>query len=311
MFADDPFLTKPDYGATALGTTVPERRATGLQGAAPRFNQRQNIWWKMLSDAWPIVAIELGFVVAIWMWAAVTPWSLPYYDVSIFLLLLVVCVLTALHHRTWGLLAVALVLGTLFGYHYYCTHFYQVWSYDEQARYADVLATSPAKSRLDAGRISFAKTTHVDTTRPIGYKHGEVYCVAPIIDDSPSLDETINYWAVGLNCCGARDAFECHDAINPEAHGGMVVATTKESEFHTDPLDMYRKAAEVAAGHFEMSQSPNAIFVYWVKDMDVYRSTIIADANVSFLSASVFFLMLLLPMYIFMSLIASRTKKWH
>lgn len=86
------------------------------------------------------------------------------------------------------------------------------------------------------------------------------------------------------------------------------MAAERESDFHADTLDMYRKAAEVAAGKYDLSQSPSAIFVYWVKDLDVYRSTILAEAHMAFLWASLFFLLFLVPTYGFMTL-SKRAKR--
>lgn len=171
-----------------------------------------------------------------------------------------------------------------------------VWSYDQKAGYTGVHAASPAKSRADAGSVAFTKTTHVDITTSLGYKRGDVYCVAPIVDDAID-DELVNFWAVGLNCCGARDAFRCYDSLNPHARGGMVAASKPISDFHASELDMYRKAAEIAAGQYDLQQAPDAMFIYWIYDLAAARNNIIADAYLRFGYAAAIFFCFLVPTY--------------
>merc|ERR1719420_845955 len=80
-------------------------------------------------------------------------------------------------------------LAGLYNYH---THMFQYWSYDENRAYTNVLPSEPASAHADAGKIVFANTARVDTTRAVGYKAGATYCVAPILDDTQT--DHVEYW---------------------------------------------------------------------------------------------------------------------
>jgi len=101
-----------------------------------------------------------------------------------------------------GLLSLfAVINAVLCGNYNYWNHMFQYWSYDENRAYTNVLPTEPAASHADAGKIVFADTARVDTTRAVGFKMSTVYCVAPILDDT-QLDR-VEYWAAGTDCCPA------------------------------------------------------------------------------------------------------------
>merc|ERR1719464_2253893 len=85
--------------------------------------------------------------------------------------------------------------------------------------YHDVLASSQAAAYADAGKLYFAETSDVDTSRVLGHKDGRRYCVAPIIDRGTAQARKVSFWAIGLDCCGIRSRFECGDA-GSKARGG-------------------------------------------------------------------------------------------
>merc|ERR1719235_1022190 len=128
---------------------------------------------------------------------------------------------------------VAVIFGTLAGLYNYHTHMFQYWSYDENRSYTNVLPSEPAAAHGDAGKMVFANTARVDTTRAVGYKAGTTYCVAPILDDA-QLDR-VEYWAAGIDCCPSRGDFVCDDAWNPKAKSGVVVMdiTGRRGDVHS------------------------------------------------------------------------------
>merc|ERR1719265_1993212 len=80
--------------------------------------------------------------------------------------------------RFLGILSLLAVLnGVIFGSYNYWTHLYQYWSIDQNAEYTNVLPTEPARAIADAGKITFASTARVDTTRALGFKLSRTYCV--------------------------------------------------------------------------------------------------------------------------------------
>jgi len=270
----------------------------------PRMPQRlKGSWYSPLLEATPmLITLDLVFTAFMFLWSLATPTNDVlvghHWIAALCCIPLLIAIVCTIRYRSlnWFFFAMSIGFGSLIGHSYYCSHFIQLWSYDNKAGYVGVHAASPAKSKSSAGSFAFTKTTHVDVTQPIGYKRGDVYCVAPIIDDAIS-DVTVNFWAVGLNCCGARDAFRCYDSLEPQARGGMVVATERESDFHADPLEMYKKAAEIASARYDLKQSPDVMFVYWIHDLAGERTRIEYEAYSRFGAAALIFLVVLLPTF--------------
>lgn len=163
------------------------------------------------------------------------------------------------------------------GSYNYWNHMYQFYSYDEGRAYSNVLPTEPASAHADAGKIIFSSTSHVDTTRAVGWKMSTTYCVAPILDDT-QLDR-VEYWAAGVDCCPARGDFACDDAFNPKAKSGVVILdttggdtavsagdTTAGFSMWKSKRDYYVKAVRLAEAHFSITSAEFPLFVRWVED---------------------------------------------
>merc|ERR1719313_1741626 len=156
----------------------------------------------------------------------------------------------------------ACVLGSTAGLYNYYSHMFQYWSYDENRAYTNVLPTEPAASHADAGKIVFADTARVDTTRAVGFKMSTVYCVAPILDDT-QLDR-VEYWAAGTDCCPARGDFNCDDAWNPKAKSGVVILDS--NSLIPTKRDFYMMAAKQAEAAYQLTGAEEPLFVRWVSD---------------------------------------------
>jgi len=62
---------------------------------------------------------------------------------------------------------------------------------------------------MDAGRLSFKEGTFIDTSKAIGFKKVDTYCIAPVTSTKTPL-LTYDFWAAGKNCCsGAPGDFHC------------------------------------------------------------------------------------------------------
>ncbi|CAD7932113.1 unnamed protein product [Amoebophrya sp. A25] len=161
-----------------------------------------------------------------------------------------------------GLLSFAsLLLGifaSLYTYHYY---FGNYWSYKENAEYINVLPSEAASAHADAGKILFTVDTKVATEKTLGYRIKDMYCVAPIMDYATT---TIQYWAVGTNCCHARSNFACDDVWNPRARSAVVVLDNRG--FFPSVHSIYKKAAEQACAEWGLVQAKDPLFVHWVAD---------------------------------------------
>lgn len=156
----------------------------------------------------------------------------------------------------------ACMFGCLCGLYNYYTHMMQYWTYDENRAYSNVLPTEPAEAHADAGKIVFAKTARVDTTRTVGYKASTVYCVAPILDDTQM--DRVEYWAAGVDCCESRGDFNCDDSWDPQARSGVVIIDS--TDLITTRNDYYMKAVREAQAAFSLHGSDEPLFVRWVSD---------------------------------------------
>jgi hypothetical protein len=210
--------------------------------------------------------------------------------------------------RFLGILSLfAIFNGALLGSYNYWTHMFQYWSYDESASYTNVLPTEPAGALSDAGKIIFSGTARVDTSRALGFKVSNVYCVAPILDNTQMSH--VEFWAAGVDCCPARGDFSCDDTWDPSAKSGVVILGATSGDASSarastgvgvqlwHPIrDYYLKAVREAEAAYSLSSSKEPLFVRWVHNPqlvqdDYWRS------GVGFLVASV-------CVYLLISLIA-------
>lgn len=111
---------------------------------------------------------------------------------------------------------------------------------------------------MDAGRVTFAKGTKLDLAKSLGFKNNEVYCVAPIVLGSNTLN-TYDFWAVGKGCCsGANADFHCGSYNDPKANGGLRLMDDGDRQ-------MYRLAVQQAEALYAI-KAVHPIFFEWVED---------------------------------------------
>jgi hypothetical protein len=162
---------------------------------------------------------------------------------------------------SWMLLA--LVLGTCVGLFSYDCCIREYWQSQMLEARGNVLPSEPAGAYGNAGEIVFADEARIDPSKAVGYKDTNVYCVAPIASDVPM--DTVQFWAVGLDCCGARGTFVCDDAWNPKARSGVVVRNHSEWASE-DVREHYKKAVKLAEVTYAIASAEDPIFVRWVSN---------------------------------------------
>lgn len=175
---------------------------------------------------------------------------------------------TGKFHKALGVL---ILLATFFGFMWgdltYHKYFVQYFAMDENRAYTNVLPSEPAASRADAGKLAFADNARVDTTKAVGYMEGDVFCVAPIMDEMQA--GRVEYWAAGVNCCNQRGSFYCDDAPDASAHDGVVLLDTKSWFawfFLPSHIDKFEAAVGQAEAAFDLVSSPTPLFVRWVEN---------------------------------------------
>eukprot|EP00933_Yihiella_yeosuensis_P080583 TRINITY_DN94035_c0_g1_i1.p1 TRINITY_DN94035_c0_g1~~TRINITY_DN94035_c0_g1_i1.p1 ORF type:complete len:301 (+),score=65.64 TRINITY_DN94035_c0_g1_i1:123-1025(+) len=153
---------------------------------------------------------------------------------------------------------VALAWSAFFGVWAHEQYYSQYWASFDSHSYANVLPSEPAAGYIDAGKIIFARESRIDVSRSMGYKDdGVVYCVAPVVDDSEG--RKIQFWAAGVDCCGARGSFSCDDAWDIKAKAGVTIEQPAM-------LTQYGRAVSQATAAYGMESTKTPVFVRWVVD---------------------------------------------
>jgi len=113
---------------------------------------------------------------------------------------------------------------------------------------------------MDAGRVVFTNSTHLDIARSIGFRSTTMYCVAPLTSTSDNVSlATYDFWAVGTDCCqSGSPGFRCGDFTDPRVHAGLRLMRDEEKPF-------YRLAVEQAEAAYNIkAQEP--LFFEWMMD---------------------------------------------
>lgn len=157
----------------------------------------------------------------------------------------------------------ALLLGAAVGLAVYEEYFGYYWYVSDGYSYANIFPSENAMSYSDAGMIIFADEARLDSSRAMGFKDTHTYCVAPIMDDTRGATP-VQFWAAGVDCCGARGNFICDDASDPIAHAGMVIQNI--SGFQHDWHHQYLQAVAQAEAAYGITSSAEPLFVRWLVD---------------------------------------------
>jgi hypothetical protein len=170
-----------------------------------------------------------------------------------------------------GLVGVATVVcATVMGLFCYDAYGYFCYLYSNTRTYHNVVASENAAAVADAGRLIFASEAHVDVTNAVGYaaQDGNRYCVAPIRDMVEA--RTVEFWAVGYNCCGWMGQFDCDEAGAPSAHGGIVVLESLNLlgiiSSNREQYDHARKKAEAL---YDLIPAIKPVYVRWVNEQNL------------------------------------------
>lgn len=95
--------------------------------------------------------------------------------------------------------------------------------------YSHVEATARTDEYADAGIIRFTADASLDVSRSFGLQANDfTYCVAPVVSREAvvhphSSGPKISFWAVGRDCCGNRQNFECDGASETEVRSAFTV----------------------------------------------------------------------------------------
>lgn len=113
---------------------------------------------------------------------------------------------------------------------------------------------------LDAGRVIFTEGSALDVSKSMGFKNIDTYCVAPIINRNfVGTESSVDFWAVGQNCCSGTQAdFHCDGFNNQRARSGMRLMVDADRPF-------YRLAVQQAEATYGL-KAAHPLFFTWVAD---------------------------------------------
>lgn len=179
-----------------------------------------------------------------------------------------------------ALMLVAVWLASICG-EYGWNENWRQWWWMHTGHASGAEAATPAESRNDASVLSFdnmkngTRWTSVDASRAAGYRQGDVYCAAPILDPTVVLGDImrVNFWAIGINCCDGFGSFTCDDAREISGSVGVVMKGGGMPSFDGHANE-FRLAALKAAGVNRLVSAPGALYVRYVSNaqtiMDLY-----------------------------------------
>mmetsp|Transcript_34130 Transcript_34130/g.91062 ORF Transcript_34130/g.91062 Transcript_34130/m.91062 type:complete len:309 (-) Transcript_34130:109-1035(-) len=164
----------------------------------------------------------------------------------------------------------AFLLGSLVGSYLFdgfaiFPHFYQ-----NSRTYTNVVPSQPAAAVSDAGKLTFTAESYADVENSISYQaeNGVKYCVAPI-HDGGSIS-TIQFWAVGINCCDQVGGFTCDDAITPGVHSGARIFDS-HGWFKSANFVEYERARSKAESEYGLPKGHNPIYVRWLTEANLNK----------------------------------------
>lgn len=166
--------------------------------------------------------------------------------------------------------AASIALGAFLGIYCYDTYGIYAQFYKHSRTYTNVVPSEPSASVADAGRIVFTDESNVKGPKSVGYAapNGHRYCVAPVGDSTDQ--QRIEFWAVGVNCCGWEADFQCDASQDPEAHGGIVVFDNL-GLFNPSNRDYYVMARKKAEAEFDLTSVEKPMYVRWVKNDELNK----------------------------------------
>jgi len=195
-----------------------------------------------------------------------------------------ICLLSINRYRQHGIFLLFVVsIGVYLGRLNYYRNAFQYYSSEHGRTYTNVLPTEKAGAHTDAGKMYFHHSAVLDKTHGKGYLlHGTTYCAAPIhlAGNTTAAERTAEFWAVGINCCGDTGLnFECDDAKEASAHGGVVFHDRGgQWMIMPSPYDHFNTAVQAAAETHRLLAPERPIFVRWAKDPIAYQEKTLGSA---------------------------------
>eukprot|EP00931_Biecheleriopsis_adriatica_P084060 TRINITY_DN5776_c0_g1_i2.p1 TRINITY_DN5776_c0_g1~~TRINITY_DN5776_c0_g1_i2.p1 ORF type:complete len:342 (-),score=60.27 TRINITY_DN5776_c0_g1_i2:66-1091(-) len=212
---------------------------------------------------------------------------------------------------------VALVVGFFL---YYRNLVYYL-KYEEMRTYTNVAAAQDDAGFPDANMFLFTQDTRLSMERAVGYKSkwdGNVYCVAPVMDQTMSVVSPVYYWAIGENCCDTRADFHCGGSGDYSTRSALVALRPSDIvrpfmkwAVRGSAFDKYLSAVELQSATYMMKAAPDPTFIYWTRDPIALKDSFYSAAVNLCVKASLMYLALLLAQIYLAAWSLLRKQKPH
>jgi hypothetical protein len=187
----------------------------------------------------------------------------------------------------------ATAFAVVIGFYTYFEFMVNYIADEERHIYVDVRPDEEALSHTDAGRLIFSEDAALNVEHAVGYlEDGTTYCVVPVAGETPL--GTVQFWAVGQDCCKERKTFKCDDAEHDGTRTGVVLLR-ESSPFSSNLIDQFQKAVAEAEGAYGIQSAADAIFVRWIAEPNALAA--------SYWNCSVGILLVACVLYLLLSLV--------
>eukprot|EP00927_Polykrikos_kofoidii_P063792 TRINITY_DN58695_c0_g1_i1.p1 TRINITY_DN58695_c0_g1~~TRINITY_DN58695_c0_g1_i1.p1 ORF type:complete len:351 (-),score=39.63 TRINITY_DN58695_c0_g1_i1:214-1170(-) len=184
------------------------------------------------------------------------------------------------------LVGLGVVGGALVGYvlgdRTWWKHTVSYYTYEDMGSYVNVdPGLDVGQSFMDAGTLYFKEGSYVLKRKGLAFHNGDTYCVAPIVRQPvqlartqsnpfvldtvtgfvPPRSGTVDWWAVGTNCCGKTgtdEPFTCGDAKSAIARTGLRVLNEHDRSMYLLATQEWSASTGLPVRH--------PLFFEWVKD---------------------------------------------
>lgn len=174
------------------------------------------------------------------------------------------------------------ITGYILGERTWWKYTVNYYNYEDMASYVNVdPGVDVGQSFMDAGTIYFKEQSYILTEKALAFKNGATYCVAPIVrqpvqmlpgQSNPFVLQTVtgysapkagtlDFWAVGTNCCGTTgtdEPFTCSDGASQLARSGLRLLNNQERQIYLLAVQQWSASTGLPVRH--------PIFFKWVKD---------------------------------------------
>mmetsp|Transcript_57562 Transcript_57562/g.105895 ORF Transcript_57562/g.105895 Transcript_57562/m.105895 type:complete len:1174 (+) Transcript_57562:165-3686(+) len=173
-------------------------------------------------------------------------------------------------------MTISFMIATASGLHAYYAHVQPMMALESMRTYTNVYPQQPGLVFNDAAYLQFASTATVDVSRSSSFKSlssgSYTFCVAPIVDSQNA--GRVEFWAVGVDCCGAAGDFQCDSVGESGTQKGWVMRDVGENDFLYSRLgkflappetrrDLFLQATRKAEGLHDITTGEEPVLVRW------------------------------------------------